>query len=399
MPDALETLMEQVPEPPASAASFKEADVLERYKGGFGPKEPVVESPAAPPEPPKETTPPATAESDIPPELLGITKETPKPEEDIFTIEPKGQLKNENYKRLQAEARTRIEAEKAEKAAIKKELEELRSRYTDDYVPEKISKELEYERKTRIEREEELGRIAVERSPLFKQQFTAKQDGLFRQLQKTGEELGLHKDIAAQLIHSSATKRFELLEDLEINGAAKGYISSLLQQHDQVETDKATFLEDWKGKAEQMQRDQEAQTNAEKAKLKAYEDKVFDSTLERLSKTFAPLRKIEGNDKWNQGIDNDIAVARKFHDGEFTTEEFDEVILAGVGAKRLYSMYEKVLGMYQESAKELAGLKSASPSAPPPGSKPPIDDDSKLSFEERAKRTFDRIVASAANQG
>lgn len=400
MPDALDTVISQVPEPVAH--SFKENDVLERYKEGFAPKpEPAVEAAPVVETPKTEATPAPSAKSDdIPDEILGIAK-TPVVDEldKLLTEEPKGHVKNENFKNLQAKAKARIEAEQAEKAQIRKELEEVRSKLNADFVPEKIQKRLEQAESLLKEREEELGKLAVERSPMFKERFTKRKDSLSVQLEKTIEQLGLDKNVSKQLVHSDLKKRVEILDNLELTASGQGYITSLLQQHDQVSSEEGDFLSDWQTKKAQMEQEEAALSDAQKAKRKEMEDRTFEATREAMSKTFAPLRKIEGNDAWNAGVDEAISTAKRFYDGQFTDEQFSEIVLAGAGAKRLGAMYERLKGMYDETAKENASLKAASPSAPPPGSKPPVIDDSKLTQEERFKRTFDQIVGTASNNG
>lgn len=397
MPDALDTVIAQVPEPVAH--SFKENDVMERYKEGFAPKqESTVETPPAVETPTPEIAP--AKSDDIPDEILGITKAPVVDELDkLLTEEPKGHVKNENFKNLQAKAKARIEAEQAEKAQIRKELEEVRSKLNADFVPEKVQKRLEQAESLLKEREEELGKLAVERSPMFKERFTKRKDSLSVQLEKTIEQLGLDKNVSKQLIHSDLKKRVEILDNLELTASGQGYITSLLQQHDQVSSEEGDFLSDWQTKKAQMEQEEAALSDAQKAKRKEMEDRTFEATREAMSKTFAPLRKIEGNDAWNAGVDEAIATAKRFYDGQFTDEQFSEIVLAGAGAKRLGAMYERLKGMYDETARENASLKAASPSAPPPGSKPPVIDDSKLTQEERFKRTFDQIVGSASNNG
>jgi len=384
---------EAPPQGPVTEPNFSPQDTASRFTEVFKNlpgNEPEAIIDTTKPEP--EVKAPAQ-KGDIPDELLGIEPSKPAENQDewdqLHNEEVKGQVKNENFKRYKDATGKKVSALQAELDKIKKEAEELKGRYSDDYVPEKVSKELELERKLRMEREEELGRIAVERSPMFKERFTAKQEGLFKQLQKTADELSLDKDTASQLIHSSGAKRFALLDEMDINAAAKGYISSLLQQHDQVESDKESFLSNWQEQQAKHESETALQKNAEKAKLKEYEDKVFNSTLDTMSKTFAPLRKIEGNEDWNKGVDEAIAQARNFHDGNFTTEEFDEVVLAGVGAKRLYGMYEKVVGMYRAEKARADSLQSASPGISPVDGKTPTE-------HEGNSERFDRADAHRA---
>lgn len=398
MPDALETVINALPEP----VSFNENAVMDRWAAGFPKSEEApVEEVKTEPAPTATPEVKPTDDSGIPNEILGI--ETPKADENeidkLLSEEPKGQLKNQNYKNLQEKARAEITREREQRTLIQKELEEVRSKLNADFVPEKIQKQLEEYQTKLKEREEELGKIAVERSPMFKERFTNKINGVGNQLKKTAEELGLDADLVPRLLASSIKRRVEILGDTELNGAGVGLITNLLQQHDQLNSEKDEFLTDWQSKAAEMERTQREQTDAEKAKLKEYEDRRFNLVLENMAKSYAPLKKIEGNEEWNKGVDEAVSTAKRFFDGHFSDDEFAEIVLAGAGAKRQGAMFEKLKAMYSEVVKERDGLRAASPSAPPVGSKPPVKDDSKLTLEERAKQTFDLMVAGAANNG
>lgn len=401
MPDALEILTSQVPDAPVQAHSFKEVDVLERYKGGFAPPEEseVVAETEVKTEVPKPEVKPTEADP-IPPELLGIE---PKKEEDeltkMLTEEPKGHVKNEHFKKVQIAAKARIEAAQADKDQLAKELAEVKGKLNEDFIPEKVRRQLEDYQVRLKEREEELGKLAVERSPAFKEKFTNRKNSLSTQLTKTAEDLGVDKSVAKQLIHADLKKRVEILDGLELSSSGQSYLTSLLQQHDQVEQDEQSFLADWQTQKARMDEEAEAQSTAQKAKMKENEDRIFQAKLESMSKTFAPLRKVEGNDKWNAQVDEVISTAKKFYDGQFSDEEFSEIVLAGAGAKQLGAINARLIETNKALAEENASLKAAGPSVPPVGGKPPVQDDSKLTLEERAKRTFDLMVGSAANNG
>lgn len=399
MPDALEILTSQVPDAPVQAHSFKESDVLERYKDGFGPPEPEPSPEPVKVDPVVESKVQTEADT-IPPEMLGIE---PKKEQDeldkMLTEEPKGHVKNEHFKKVQTAAKARIEAAQAEKDALAKELADVKGKLNEDFIPEKVRKQLEDYQVRLKEREEELGKIAVERSPAFKEKFTNRKTSLVNQLTKTAEDLGLDKSVAKQLIHADLKKRVEILDNLELSASGQSYLTSLIQQHDQVDQDEQSFLADWQTQKARMEEEEMAQSTAQKAKMKENEDRVFSAKLEAMSKTFAPLRKVDGNEQWNAQVDATIATAKKFYDGQFTDEEFSEIVLAGAGAKQLGAINARLIETNKKLAEENASLKAAGPSVPPVGSKAPVQDDSKLTAEERYKRTFDMIVGSAANNG
>lgn len=401
MPDALEILTSQVPDAPVQAHSFKESDVLERYKDGFGPPEEPTPEPEVVKDTPPTPKPDAKTDADpIPAELLGIEPRKEQDELDkMLTEEPKGHVKNEHFKKVQTAAKARIEAAQAEKDALAKELADVKGKLNEDFIPEKVRKQLEDYQVRLKEREEELGKIAVERSPAFKEKFTNRKTSLVNQLTKTAEDLGLDKSVAKQLIHADLKKRVEILDNLELSASGQSYLTSLIQQHDQVDQDEQSFLADWQTQKARMEEEEMAQSTAQKAKMKEEEDRDFQKVLDEMGKSFAPIRKVEGNDAWNKQVDSIIERAKHFYDGNFSNLEFAEIVVAGCGAQQLGAINARLIETNKKLAEENASLKAAGPSVPPVGSKAPVQDDSKLTAEERYKRTFDMIVGSAANNG
>jgi hypothetical protein len=407
MPDALETLVNAVPEDPAKAHSFSDSAVMERWKEGFAPK--TEPEPEVTPNPePKVATPkkeePAKAkdESEIPESVLGIKAPVKKEAEelDLLTAEPTGPLKHENYKKLQAQARARVEAEKAARDKIVAEFEEYKGKYKADAVPEDFKKRHDEISARLTQREEELAKIAVERSDMFRERFTNKQSSIVQSLKKTGEELEIKQDTISQLLAASGKRRFEILEEIDATSSAKAYLTSLLKDHDQLEADKETFLSDWKSKAAEMEETERQRADAQKARMKEHEDKLFDEKWNELSGKLSALQRVEGNDKWNAGIDQIKAEAKRYMEGDFEPGEFAHNIIAGLTAERIGAINQVLHSKLNTALAEIENLKAASPSAPPPGGKvTSSEDDSKLSFEDRAKRTFDRVVGSAANNG
>jgi len=401
MPDALDTLMSQVPD--GTPQSFTEAAVMERWKDGFpeNKENPETPSPEAK-EPPKQEKKAEVTEAkkgDLPDSLLGIEPQKKDEEPDLISAEPSGPLKHENYKKLQAQAKAKIEAEQARYTSLQKELEEIKGKFTPDYVPDEIKTKLDTETKRRTELEERLGRIAVEHTDAFKERFTNKQNGIITSLKETGKDLGINADVIDQLLASSGKRRFDILEDVDANTTAKAYLTSLLKDHDQLQIEKSQYLDEWKVNSEKLTAKEQAEKDSELARMKDREDRAFEQATGKHRKTFALFQKIEGNEDWNAQVDAREAKAKELFNADWTPELVSEVVLAAVAAEPMYKAFETVRSQLIEARTELQKYKAAGPSAPPPGSKTPVQDDSKLTFEERAKRTFDSIVGSAANNG
>lgn len=392
MPDPTEA-------PTISEADFSEAAIEARWSQGFEGDRHNPEPEVTPEPEGKKDAPKKDDAMVVPDQVLGI--ETPKePEEDILNETPKGPIKHEHFKKVQEKAKADIAAAKAENERILKEYEEAKGKLNPDYVPEKVKQEWDGTKKRVAELEEELGRVAVEKTEAFKERFTNKQIRIEKDLKKAGEELEIKGDVITGLMHATGKRRFDLIEELDITSTAKSYLTGLLKDYDLVESEKSDFMADWKGQLSKHEETQKAQADERKAKLKEHEDRTYSKILEENRNKYGFLQKVDGNDKWNAQVDAIEAEAKKIFDGEgWDAETVAQLAIAGAGAKPVYAMLDHVTGRLREALTELASLKAASPTAPPPGGKPTEIDDSKLTFEQRAKRTFDAMVGNAANNG
>lgn len=312
-------------------------------------------------EKPAETNP--VADLGIPDEILGIEKkqeETVDEWEKLHNEEVKGQVKNENFKKYKDATGKKISALTEQMTAREKELQELRSKINPDFVPEKLTKEMEELRTKLKEREDLIGKKYVQESREFRERFSEPQTQLLSQLKKAGEELGF--DNAQSLLNMSLKKRVEVLGESELSVAAQSHLTQILQQHDALEASKEGYLSQWESKRAEMDAEEARIANTQKAEMKKYQDEKLEKVRSEMMKTFAPLKRIEGNDAWNSGIDEIDAKVKAMYDGEFSDEQFAEVLYAGFGAKRLHGMFEKVLEWGRGLAAEVAQLKAADPS-------------------------------------
>lgn len=406
MPDALETMISAVPEDPAADKnlSFSPSAIQERWPERFPENKENSETGEAIVE---ETKKIVTEEkktdqnkSDIPDSILGIEETKPKEEEeDVYNLLPKGQIKREHFKKVQEKAKADIAAEKARYEALQKEHEEYRGKYKEDYVPETFKKEYETLKARDEEREQEFRRLNIQHSREFKEKFTNRQDNISKMLKNTAEELEIPQSTIDSLLRASPKRRVEIFSDLDAPIEAKSQIITLLQKNDEVELEKGAFMENWKQEADRMDQERILNEDKRKAQIKELENKDFDLTWDEMSKDFGALQEIKGNDSWNKGIEELRREARAVFDGDFSAKSVARLAIGGLAAQRIYGMFEMARNKVQELHKEVQSLKAANPSAPPPGSKIQAVDDSKLSMEERAKRTFDTIVGAASNNG
>lgn len=305
-------------------------------------------------------------------------------EEDFLTTKPKGPIKHDHFVSLQQQAAKKFEA-------IKSEMEEWKSKAEKVPVvdPEIVSRAEKAEARAR-EIEEELERANVERSPKFKAEFSAKEESIRTQIKKTGAELGLDLDTVDSLLSAQGKRRLDLIEDLDLGVTHKSHLATSLAQLDGIQSAKEQYLSQSREVLKEMTLKEQAAEDSRKALERTHETKVFNTVLETMGKTFEPFMKVEGNEGWNKSVEANTVVAKRFMDGEFTTEEFAEVVLAGVGAKTLHKMFQNARNQLIAAREELAGLKAAGPTVPNTQSQPTVDR-SKMSPEESAMATWRQV--------
>lgn len=380
-------VIDQAPAP----ETFNAADVASRHANLFSQPQPGPDLPdgtdlgqLAIEQAKKTETKEEKKDTSIPDEILGKKTEA-KQEDDWDSLhkeEVKGQVKNEHFKRYKEVTGKKVEALTSEREAIRKELEELRAKSTNAPDP----KEIEHLRTTLKERDDLIARKYVEESPVFKEKFTSRKSTIEGQLTKTLKDLKLDEGLASQLLGASIAKRIEIMENAEINSGSQAYISSLLQQSDQVDTERQAYLSDWQSRKGELEQAEQAKSDAEKAKIKEHEDRIFNKVWEEIERKNDFLKKFDGRDDWNKGTDDIRTEALRFFQGEFQTEEYAELAIAGIAARRLDGMNKQLIGMVKQLQEENASLKSASPTINGHDGKP---------AERKAGNTFDRNDAAA----
>lgn len=324
-------------------------------------------------------------------DFLGDEKKTVDEYEAALNEEIKGPTKNENFKRFKDISKQKVDS-------LLKQIEELKSKVPgEDYVPEKLAKKMEETQRLLTQREELIARINVEKSPQFHEKFTHREDQLSKRLEKAIKEFGLEEDMGSRLLGASLKRRAEMLGDTELNHVAISSLTNILDQHDQLSSEKQEFLENWKTNAQKMEEEAQAQQDAENAKVKNLYDRAFEESLADMAKTNFAFKKRDGNEKWNQGLEEDIKFAKELMEGNFTPHQYSEIALAGARAKRLYPVMEQMATELRSARAELAELKAAGPATPrgPDGKNGP--DLSKMTPDERAAYTFNQLRSAAVN--
>lgn len=377
--------MTETQEPVVESPSYKPEAIAERFREMMNPSsEPIIkEEPKVEPEPKAKEE--VKTEQEIPDSL--ITGKTEDPDEALMRETPKGPLKHENWSRLQKKAQ--------EWEAKAREFEEKLKNPT---IPETFKNDFETTKAKLAEREAELERFAVERSPKFKELFTNKESAIKETFNATAKDLQIDEDQAQVIFNSKGKKRYELIDDLDIPQSAKSDLTVMLRQKDELGSQKESFLSKSREELNAWEESNKAESDAQLAKLKAHEDRIFESKLSELTKSLPTLQKIEGNEKWNAVVDQNIAEAKRFFSGQITAEEAADYAIAGATAKQVFKMFEVARERLQAANEELARLKAAAPTVESPENKPTPTDRSKMSVEQSALKTWQEM-AQPRNSG
>lgn len=331
-------------------------------------------------------------ESSIPDEFLSDPKQEEDEYETLLKEEPKGPVKHENFKKFRTVADKKIQA-------LVKELEEVKGKVPkDDYVPEKVSKQLEELSKKLQEKEDLISRRYVEETPEFKEKFTIQKEGVMNRLNKAAKDLELSPRIVKSLLATDSLKeRAEILEEAGVGGVAANSIAAILDRHDSIEQEQADFLSDYKGRmveieeARQRQKDQELIAEGKK------KERAFDEVKEAMAGRFSVLSKIDGNKDWNAKIDADFERAKELALKPFNDHEMAEMVISAQASMRMGVMLEDVISKYKEVVRERDELKAASPSFEHGGKDSKVDPTKNMTADERAAWTFNQLRATASN--
>lgn len=240
----------------------------------------------------------APVDDGLPPELLGKPAApvvSPEEEFDKLVSEPpKGQIKSEQFKQVQAGAKKEVERYRAELAALKADLEKRNGME----APEPLLNELKTLKQAKADMEAELERAAYERSPKFKEKFVAAEERLKAQITRAGKDYELSDDDIASLSSASSKRRGQMIEDMDISQTAKGDLAALLRQKDMLDDEKASALSQSREQLTAYQREQKEAREEQQAREQAEETRILAETREKARQTMLGFKPIPGNPKW-----------------------------------------------------------------------------------------------------
>lgn len=357
-----------------------------------------AETPAAPAKPevrtetkPAEATP---ANDGIPDEFLGI--EPAKPAEDpdakLLDEQPTGQVKHEHFTKLQTLSKARIKAAEDKLAQVEAQLKDVQSK---GGVDDKTKAQLEALQKRADEAEERLNRAHFERSPQF-QKMVERAEKSISDAKTYLEGTEIDSNVVDLAAKAKGAARIKILKEAGADAEQIAAIAPYLANYDSIRADQDSALASHKETAAKWESEQKSVREAEEARIKKEDERVFDSVLSKTQASMVAYRKVQGNDAWNSGVDELIAKAREHFSGQVSVEEAAEVVIAGVGAIRTAQINTRLLERLAAANKKIAELTSAQPgNSNGRSANGATIDESKLSEEDRLKSAFERNLAAA----
>lgn len=378
-----------------ASAVFRQARVDVGLDAPPEPKSEPEPTPAAEPEPSAEPAPTGVLPDDI---LEPTPPEPTKPSDTIAEIQamqlPKGakektvsgfhELKEKSIKAISdlesrmAELQTQLQksGSKDETAALQKKYEEAAKRASDI--------------------EEQWARASFETSPRFQARYGAAEKNSLESAKAYLEGTEIDPriiDIAAQM---QGKKRLDLLSEAGADDKLIAAVTSHLANYDLIQKDKQTALENWRSEGQRWQEEDAARAEAEAAQRKTNEDRVWGSVLVRNS-TLLPFRSSK-NEQWNSRAKDLQTRAKDIYNGDGADmETMADIVQKGVAYDAVEEINQQLVEKVKNLTAENATLKSARPGGviTTTNGSVPGSDDSKLSDEERAKKTFNDMLAKA----
>lgn len=344
---------------------MSETDAL---KASFNAQLKAVTDAAVQPEPepalkevPAKKEPEAKAEPVIPPSIMA-GKEDAKPtdaDEPLVSEEVRAVLKGkprESFDTLEKNSLARIKA-------LKAELAEARSKQTIAANPE-IETALKTERERAAALEQQLERSAYERSPKF-QRFGAEEKAELATAKSYLEGTEINPAILEAAANSTGAARIKILRDAQVDPETVAAVSSHLARIDSIRRERDASLENWKTGLAQDQQAQAARQKQIEAQQIENEKKVFTEVRDRL-KTMPAFTKVDGHEKWNEGVEVNLKEAEDFFHGRKSLAELAELGFRGVAQKTTELMNVELTKQLKEANERLTKLQAAQPRAGKP---------------------------------
>lgn len=261
---------------------------------------------------------------------------------------------------------------KANHAAMRKGLEranatilELRGKVEEAKTPV-VSAELEERLKTAEQtvkdREQELERVAFERSPRF-QKFVKEGEAELTSAKSYLEGTEINPNVIDLAARTVGARRVALLNESGMEPGTISLVAAHLARADAINREREGMQEQWKETSAQWTAEQTKAEEAKAAQVKANEDKVLQSVGKKVAETLAPFQRVDGNDEWNTGVDDRQKEAQEYFDGKRSLPETAQLIYDGIAGRVYKQSFEDLRVKYNDLVADNERTKAALPGA------------------------------------
>lgn len=245
---------------------------------------------------------------------------------------------------------------KAEEAEVRATQLEARAKELEGKVPLDYD-QIKADRETLIK---EIERVNVEKSPRFQEKYDKPIQATLTTIRKTLANTDSNPDEFSQIVQMPESKErtkklSEMLEGLD--RVSEGKVTTAIAEFDRLREGRQSEIANPSQTFQQIQQENELRSKQQKESSA----KLMQDTIKNARDKIAWFKPIEGNEAWNQKIDNIEKRSWSFWTENHPPEQLAELTLAGamapVYAEALAHSYKEV----ERLQEELAQYKQATP--------------------------------------
>lgn len=292
-------------------------------------------------------------ESIVPKELLQEKKEPT--DEPLVSEEVRGSLKGavrQNFEKLETAAKTRIEA-------LRKELAEARAVKPVSQDAELLTKQAKEATERAAHLEAEFERVAYTQSPKY-QRYGNEESAEIKSAKSYLEGGEINPAIIDAAAQTTGAARMKILKDSGMDAETIAVLSPHLARVDSIRRERDQSLEGWKANLANDQQQAKAHQEQQEGQRRAQEKAVYDGVMDKM-KTLPAFTRVEGNEKWNVLVDQNLKDAEDFAQGRKPLAELFELGFHGVANRTTLMMNQELTKQLNSANSELARLKAAQP--------------------------------------
>jgi hypothetical protein len=269
---------------------------------------------------------------------------------------------------------------KQDRDNARRELEELRKSVEDN---KGSSAEVDHLRKERDELSSELKVSAIERHPEFKRKYEEKA-GVLLQQAKTMVGVGQGDNITSLMFAPESDERTERLDDIfsELPVSKQARLANIISEMDRIQDERQAELSSASATYDQlMESDRTNRSNVQQGN-----NKLFDEVSES-ARNLEMYKKKDGDEEWNNGVEERMALARRIYTGQSSPEELVLASCWAAAAPQYREAYGAQMEVNRRLKAQIKELTGASPSVTADGTD--MDSPEDMGFIEALNHAMD----------